>query len=98
MDGNAAAIIIGAQIDALRPDLLGADAAKKKAASQAIKKLEVALDRITVAEADAVGPEIDKLVKALEKIRTAQQLDAVSALGHTIKRLRQAGGTDVGNG
>ena len=98
MDGNAAAIIIGAQIDALRPDLLGADAAKKKAASQAIKKLEVALDRITVAEADAVGPEIDKLVKALEKIRTAQQLDAVSALGRTIKRLRRARGTEVGNG
>lgn len=98
MDGNATAIIIGAQIDALRPDLLGADAAKKKAASQAIKKLENALDRITVAEADAIGAEIDKLVKALEKIRTAEQLDAVSALGRTIKRLRDLGGNGVDNG
>ena len=98
MDGNAAALLIGEQIDALRPDLLGADAAKKAAAKSAIAKLQAARDLITVQEADAIGAEIDKLVNALEKVRTAENLDAVSALGRTIKRLREVRGTDVGNG
>jgi hypothetical protein len=98
MDGNAAALVIGSQIDALRPDLLGNDAAKKAAASKAIRKLQAARDRITVKEGDAIGAEIDKLVEALEKIRTAQALDAVSALGRTIKKLRGMGGNGVGNG
>ena len=89
MDGNATALIIGAQIDALRADLLGADAAKKAAASKAIDKLEAALDRITVQESDAIGAEIGRLVGELEKIQNAERLDALSALGRTVKKLRE---------
>lgn len=87
MDGNEAAAIITAQIKALRADLLGVDPAKKAAATKAIAELQAARARIIVLEADKIGPEIDKLVKELEDIQNEHGLDAVSALGRTIKRL-----------
>lgn len=98
MDGNEAAAILTAQIKALRADLVGVDPAKKAAAATAIARLQAARARIIVEDADKIGAEIDKLVKELEDIQTARPLDAVSALGRTIKKLRELGGDDVGNG
>ena len=95
MDGNEAAAIITAQIKALRADLLGVDPAKKAAATKAIAELQAARARIIVLEADKIGPEIDKLVKELEDIQNEHGLDAVSALGRTIKRF---GGSQAAGG
>ena len=98
MDGNEAALTIGAEIDALRGDLLGTDQAKKAAVTEAIAKLHARRNRVIVMDADAIGPQVDQLVAELEEIRNRHGLDAVSALGRTINRLRGQGGNGVGNG
>lgn len=96
MDGNEATLLIGAEIDALRGDLLGADPAKRAAATDAIARLQARRNRVITMDADAIGAEVDRLVGELEEIRTRHGLDAVSALGRTIGRLRDRNG--AGNG
>lgn len=67
----------------------GATEDEKKAAKAAIKELQDARDAIDVAAADAFAETVDKLIADLEKIRTSRNLDAVSALGVAIKKVRK---------
>jgi hypothetical protein len=96
MDGNAATALINARIQAVRAERDGTtDQTKRAAALEAIEGLQAARAEIIVSEADALGPLVDQLADQLEEIRTRYGLDAVSALGRTIDRLR---GADAGTG
>jgi hypothetical protein len=65
--------------------------------TEAIEELERGVRRINIAAADQLGPKMDALLEELEEIRTHNNLDALSALGRTIHRLR-AVGQGGGNG
>jgi len=67
----------------------GATEDEKKAARAAIRELQDARDAIDVAEADQFVETVDKLIADLEEIRTSRNLDAVSALGVAIKKVRR---------
>jgi hypothetical protein len=67
----------------------GATEDEKKAAKAAIKELQDARDAIDVGATDEFAETVDKLIADLEKIRTSRNLDAVSALGVAIKKVRQ---------
>jgi hypothetical protein len=98
MDGNAASAVLTARIQALRAERDNTtDPTKRSAAQEAIEGLQAARAGIIDAGADALGPMIDQLAGRLDEIRTRCGLDAVSALGRTIDRLRNvAAGGDGG--
>jgi hypothetical protein len=98
MDGNAASAVLTARIQALRAERDNTtDPTKRSAAQEAIEGLQAARAGIIDAGADALGPMIDQLAGRLDEIRTRCGLDAVSALGRTIDRLRSvAAGGDGG--
>ena len=67
----------------------GATEDEQKAAKAAIKKLQDARDAVEVGAADEFAATVDKLIADLERIRTSRNLDAVSALGVAIRKVRQ---------
>jgi hypothetical protein len=99
MDGNATSALITARIQALRAERdATTDPIKRAAAQEAIETLQAERAGIIVAEADALGPMINQLADQLEEIRTRCGLDAVSALGRTIDRLRNVAAGGDGDG
>ena len=90
---NAARNAITAQINALRTRRNETTAASEKAAlGQAIADLQDSRNAIDEAANDAIGAEIGSLIEKLEAVRTSHNLDAVSALGRSVKRIREATG------
>lgn len=65
------------------------DAAAKAAATKAIALLEQQVDDLDLAAADSLGAQVDALIANLTEVLDAAPLDAASALGRTIDRLRQ---------
>lgn len=100
VDGNQMRAALGAQINALAAERDSTqDEAAKAAAVEAIAKLQNARRLINIAANDAIGAQVDSLLADLKEVQTRHQLDAGSALGVAIDRLREAaGGGQDGNG
>jgi enolase len=64
------------------------DDEEKKAANEAIEAIESTIRQINIDAANQVGGNIDALIKDLDAVLDKYQLDAVSALGRTIKKVR----------
>lgn len=65
------------------------DPAEKAAANEAIAELQKAVRKISIGEADKLGGQVDDLIAELDKVLNRHPLDAVSALGRTIKKVRE---------
>lgn len=65
------------------------DPAERAAANEAIADLQRAVRKINIAVADQLGAQVDALIADLEEVLNRHQLDAVSALGRTIKKVRE---------
>jgi hypothetical protein len=98
LDANAASAVLTARIQALRAERDNStDPTKRSAAQEAIEGLQAARAGIIDVGADALAPMIGQLAGQLEEIRTRCGLDAASALGRTVDRLRNlAAGGDGG--
>ena len=90
MEHDQAREALNAQIDGLvnaREEM--ADEQERAAATRAIDLLQDEVDRIDILAADELGGRIDEIIARLEEILEQEALDAASALGRTIRRLRQ---------
>lgn len=90
MDRNKIRLSLKARISELRKarDRAGATDAEKDAANEAIKALQDARDRLnSEADQELIG-SVNRLVTQLEKVRTENNLDALSALGVAAKKIR----------
>lgn len=76
---------IGALVKARRESQ---DASEKAAASEAIARLEREVDQLDITAADALPAKVDAIVSSLEQVLDAHGLDAASALGRSVKKLR----------
>jgi len=74
------------------------DQASKAAATEAIDRLDRAISDINIAVASQLGAKVDALVADLDEIRTRHSLDAVSALGRSVQKLRRLKDTVDGHG
>lgn len=63
------------------------DPQEKEALSTAIAKLEREVDLLNLTAADALPAKVDSIVKSLQGVLQANSLDAVSALGRSIKKI-----------
>jgi chromosome condensin MukBEF ATPase and DNA-binding subunit MukB len=61
---------------------------ERAAATQAIDVLQDKVDRLDIGVADNLGDMVDEIIEKLDEVLDANSLDAVSALGRTIRRLR----------
>lgn len=61
---------------------------EKKAADEAIKAIQRTIRKLNIGAADQLGPKIDALIKDLDAVLDKYPLDAVSALGRTIRKAR----------
>jgi hypothetical protein len=91
MDGNTIRLNLAKRIGELGQarDRAGATDEEKAAARAAIKKLQDVCDAVDIGATDDFVGTVNKLIADLEKIRTSRNLDAVSALGVTIKKVRE---------
>lgn len=65
-----------------------ADAAAKAAIKSEMDKLRAAVNAINLEAAEALVARVDGILAKLEEVRTQHSIDAVSALGNSIRRLR----------
>ena len=61
---------------------------EKNAANDAIKAIRRTIRKLDIDAADQLGANIDALIKDLDAVLDKYPLDAVSALGRTIKKVR----------
>ena len=64
------------------------DDEEKKAANEAIEAIQNTIRQIDIDAANQLGGKIDALIKDLDAVLDKYPLDAVSALGRTIKKVR----------
>ncbi|HLL29642.1 MAG TPA: hypothetical protein VK403_01470 [Allosphingosinicella sp.] len=76
---------IGALVKARRETQ---DASEKAAASEAIAKLEREVDQLDITVANALPAKVDAIISSLEQVLNAHRLDAASALGRSVRKLR----------
>jgi hypothetical protein len=55
--------------------------------SAAISKLQREVNLVNITAADALPAKVDAIVKSLQEVLEANSLDAVSALGRSIKKI-----------
>jgi hypothetical protein len=78
-----------AQINALvRARRDSQDPDEKAAASEAITRLENEVNQLDLTAADALPAKVNAIIASLDKVLNAHSLDAASALGRSIGRIR----------
>jgi DNA polymerase/3'-5' exonuclease PolX len=65
------------------------DPEERAALSKAIEKLEDEVDRLDMIAANELGAKVDEIIENLDEILNEKRLDAASALGRSIRRLRE---------
>jgi hypothetical protein len=65
------------------------DGDERAAASKAIETLEDEVDQLDITAANELGAKVDAIIEKLEEILNENRLDAASALGRSIRRLRE---------
>jgi hypothetical protein len=78
-----------AELRAQRDDP-GSDAATQRSAREAIRVLQAAQDQLIGDDSAVFVARVNQALAELEEVRTRHNLDAVSALGRSIERLRAA--------
>lgn len=73
--------------DLVKARRASSDPSEKTALSTAISKLEREVDLLNLTAADALPAKIDAIVESLQEVLQANSLDAVSALGRSIRKI-----------
>jgi hypothetical protein len=74
--------------DLVKARRASSNAQEKTALSAAISKLEREVDLVNLTAADALPAKVEAIVKSLQQVLQANSLDAVSALGRSIKKIK----------
>lgn len=89
MDQDQVRETLEAQISALvRARRDSPDPDEKAAATQAIAQLENEVNLLDLTAADALPAKVEAIIASLDQVLNAHSLDAASALGRSIGRIR----------